>query len=754
MRLLRLLTLTLVLTVGWLGVYWATPSAYSDATTFTVNSNADTDDGVCNAAHCTLREAINAANSNPGTDTIAFAIVAQGVPSINVGITGLGQLPVINDPLIISGTTQSAGRVELNGTNAGVDAHGLRIEAGNSVVRGLIINRFNGSGILLTSAGNNAIEASYIGADITGAVDLGNKAGGILIDNSPDNRIGGASVSQRNLISGNGDTENPAPGIAIEGPFADRTLILGNHIGTNLAGTADLGNEGDGIRIDGGSDTVIGGAATGAGNLIAGNNASGIHLVTINTTKTRIEGNLIGTNASGLGALPNAFYGIHVAESKEVTIGGTVANTRNVIAGNGNHGLLIVGNQVTIQGNYIGVDQTGGTALANNGQGIAVVDSVGITIGGTSSAARNVISANTNHGIGIDRSNGVAVQGNYIGVNSGGAGALGNGGSGINILQSSSSTIGGPVAGAGNVIANNTHYGVVVRESGTTNMIRANSIYANGNLGIDLSGDGVTPNDPLDPDAGINNFVNFPVLFSAQPGGGAVIQGILNSRPNASFNIDFYSSPSCDASSFGEGQTYLGFVAVATNPQGTVSFTANLASGVTIGHAITATTTDINNNTSEFSRCLNMGQTLTLTTVTGKVDMQARTDDSLVRVEAGGQFVFTQADGAFNMTLPSGEYTIKASHSLYLSAQRSLTVGTTPVALPTVTLLGGDTNDDGTINLPDLLLVAVNYSLAAPPADERADISDNGVIDLPDLLMVAANYTRTSPQPWPTVVVE
>jgi hypothetical protein len=132
--------------------------------------------------------------------------------------------------------------------------------------------------------------------------------------------------------------------------------------------------------------------------------------------------------------------------------------------------------------------------------------------------------------------------------------------------------------------------------------------------------------------------------------------------------------------------------------------------------------------------------------------MQARVDDSLVRVEAGGQFVLTQADGTFSMTLASGEYTIKASHSLYLSAQRGLTVGATPVALPTVLLLGGDTNDDGLISLPDLLLVAVNYSLTAPPADDRADISDNGTIDLPDLLMVAANYTLTSPQPWPTLV--
>src|SRR5438445_7859958 len=75
------------------------PSAH--AATFTVNTADDHDDGVCNAADCTLREAINAVNAGSGGDTISFNIAGSGVRTINA-TAGFG----ITKAVTIDGTTQ------------------------------------------------------------------------------------------------------------------------------------------------------------------------------------------------------------------------------------------------------------------------------------------------------------------------------------------------------------------------------------------------------------------------------------------------------------------------------------------------------------------------------------------------------------------------------------------------------------------------------------------------------------------------
>src|SRR5205085_2056434 len=94
-----------------------------------------------------------------------------------------------------------------------------------------------------------------------------------------------------------------------------------------------------------------------------------------------------------------------------------------------------------------------------------------------------------------------------------------------------------------------------------------------------------------------------PVLTSVcQTGNLATMQGILNSEPGTSFTIDFYSNGSCDPSGFGEGQTYLGSIQVTTDINCTANFT--FASLTPNGQSnITATATDPNGNTSEFSSC-------------------------------------------------------------------------------------------------------------------------------------------------------
>ena len=123
------------------GVLCALVPGAAQAATFTVNSTNDFDDGVCNAAHCSLREAIFAANAAAGTDTIRFAIGA-GQRTIQPG----SALPTLTDPVIIDGTTQPGFSgtpiIEIDGSSAGSGANGLRISGGGSTVTGLVINRF------------------------------------------------------------------------------------------------------------------------------------------------------------------------------------------------------------------------------------------------------------------------------------------------------------------------------------------------------------------------------------------------------------------------------------------------------------------------------------------------------------------------------------------------------------------------------------------------------------------------------------
>ena len=136
--------------------------------------------------------------------------------------------------------------------------------------------------------------------------------------------------------------------------------------------------------------------------------------------------------------------------------------------------------------------------------------------------------------------------------------------------------------------------------------ILANSIYANGSYGIDLNNDGATANDFGDPDIGGNNAQNFPVLVSAAITGisTVAISGTLNSTSSSDFRVEFFSNTVCDPSGYGEGESFLGFVTSTTDGTGNASFTESISASVSLGHSVTATATDTQGNTSEFSACV------------------------------------------------------------------------------------------------------------------------------------------------------
>jgi parallel beta-helix repeat protein len=356
----------------------------------------------------------------------------------------------------------------------------------------------------------------------------------------------------------------------------------------------------NGIRVSGHGNR-IGGLSTGERNVLSGNDVSGI-LLNTGATDNKVQGNFVGLNAAGDTAIGNTEAGIRLNTATGNRIGGSVGTARNVVSGNGLYGIhlraLSDGNQVW--NNRIGTDRTGVTAVPNQ-TGLFVRNANNNELGGDVPEKGNIIAGNADDGLRIfDNAAGNLVQYNTIGLNKDGD-PLGNGSNGVLLDANVTAT-----QIEDNTMAHNGAAGVVVLSSSTQNTIYENSIFENGDLGIDLNNDGVTANDvPNDPDAGANDLQNFPDLRSANPTTGEV-SGTMESVPSTEYRLDFYSNVTCDPSDYGEGQVYLGTGVVTTDAAGTQIFTITVG-GFVLGDYITATATDPNGNTSEFSICAMAG---------------------------------------------------------------------------------------------------------------------------------------------------
>ncbi len=466
-------------------------------------------------------------------------------------------------------------------------------------------NEFNG--ILLFTTTGNTVQGNFIGTDAAGAADLGNNVG-VHLDGASDNLIGGVEETARNLISGNNNY-----GVYISDASMNNN-VMGNYIGTDATGLTVISNNWDGVNIAGlSAGNVIGGAEAGAGNLISGNGSAGIEIL-FGSDDNQVLGNRIGTNATGgTNALPNAAEGINV-NSANNTIGGTTAGAGNLISGNGGPGIYFGGGAEdnTVQGNIIGTDRTGSLAMPNV-TGIHIFDSPGNTIGGIQAGAGNLISGNDEFGLYITGENAAQnlVQGNRIGTDATGTEAVANNHTGVHVQSAGPNMIGGTDAGAGNLIAFNTGNGVSIVAEGQISSRKAilgNSIHSNVGLGIDLEWDGVTPNDEDDPDTGGNMLQNYPVLGPAsRDGSNVTITGTLNSTASTTFHLEFFSNSTCDPTGYGEGQSFLGADSVTTDANGDATFEVTLPDVVPGGSDnVTATATDPENNTSEFSQCVDV----------------------------------------------------------------------------------------------------------------------------------------------------
>jgi hypothetical protein len=365
-------------------------------------------------------------------------------------------------------------------------------------------------------------------------------------------RIGGTAPADRNVINGGSTTASAAVEIAGVG-----NTIQGNYIGINAAGTAALLPDVAVTAIntaDYGPSTspIIGGTDPGAGNAIYG---QWIGIQAVNATGAVIEGNTIGTDATGSYALGSGNLGIQVYQSIDTTIGGSAPGAGNVISGYHDGIMMYFGDEpgTIIQGNKIGTDITGTQPIPNAEYGI------------------NIASP------GFEAA-----------------------------LSAVDSAIGGTGPGEGNTIANNCAAGIFFNNQPAYTQwpILGNSIFANGGLGITLDSSTIPlANDDGDADLGSNNFQNYPVITSAVIAGGmATLSGTLNSTPSTTFRIELFAGSVCDASGFGEGETFIGTTDVTTDASGNVSF-GPLSFAAPDNSEITATATDPDGNTSEFSQC-------------------------------------------------------------------------------------------------------------------------------------------------------
>ena len=499
-----------------------------------------------------------------------------------------------------------------DGTIAQANLKGIYIDGGsNNVIGGSTVasrNLISGNtqhGVLIDQASeSNKVQGNYIGTNLAGTAALANGFHGIQIQRGSQNNIvgtdgdGSNDATEGNLISGNTQI-----GVITENEGTTGNVIAGNLIGTNAAGTSAIPND-VGIYIaNGAENTRVGTDSNGVSdslerNIISGNTNFGIWDVN-NAGNHRISGNYIGTNIDGTTDLGNGNDGILIDRSANNTIGG------NVISGNNRYGILVTSTTATgntIQGNYIGTNASGTGAMGNSNAGIRLESGTANNLIGTDGnsvndlAEGNVISSNS---VGISIASNTTtnntIAGNKIGTNAAGTASLGNTAQGILISDAPNNIIGGTALNTGNLIVGNTQQGIAITgNTATGNKIQGNFLSSNGTLGIDLGNNGITANDLGDSDTGPNGLQNAPRLSLAPNG---IVQGQLNSTPNTTFRIEFFSNTNPDPSGYGEGQTFLNFISVTTDGSGNASFTFDPG----MANNITATATDPSGNTSEFS---------------------------------------------------------------------------------------------------------------------------------------------------------
>ncbi|HUK31438.1 MAG TPA: VCBS repeat-containing protein, partial [Candidatus Acidoferrum sp.] len=452
----------------------AAPSAVvpSPTTTFIVNTTTDLHDampgdGICADSNglCSIRAAIEEANAEQLTSGAGpFSI------NFNIPVTDPNRNPATG---VFTIFTHSEGVIGGNDTDA-LPAIFATVTIDGYTQPGASPNTL--------PSGDNAV----ILIQIDGSQVVVPGGDGLLPFNSVGTVVRGFSIvnfTNPAVIVISGGTENAgAFGIEDEGLGG---FDEGNFIGTDATGETYSSNEGGLFKgqdtpVGTNLGTTIGGTVPQARNVASGNLGSGI----ISAGGTEIQGNFVGTDRNGTSKISNQSDGILLGNAAFVTIGGTLPGARNILSGNLGNNIDInaaAANSANVtfsdivQGNYIGTDATGTVAIqpiAELNAGVLIaLDANLIEVGGTTPAARNIISGNGASGVDLTANTFEnVVQGNFIGLNVSGSAAVPNSNGGVIVddhpdkpaspIPGFNNTIGGTSPGAGNVISGNTFNGI------------------------------------------------------------------------------------------------------------------------------------------------------------------------------------------------------------------------------------------------------------------------------------------------------
>lgn len=580
-----------------------------------------------------------------GTDANGTAPLANGLSGVLIASGASGNdvgLGFVDDTVskrnIISGNLESGIRISnakdnsVKGNYIGLDSSGATplgnrsdgiLVEGNSIGNVIGANAAdnindaleknwiagnNDNGIRLFNASFNQIAGNSIGLNIHGNATP-NASNGILIDGKSNNNVVGLQYglpeTMRNVISGNARS-----GIEIFDSTGNR--ISGNYVGTSPDGLTAIPNL-DGIVVARGSDNNVigldihGVGGLSSGNVISGNTRNGIWLV--ESSRTKVSQNLIGLASSGLVALPNQHSGVWISYSAHDNVIGTDLQDSsgrlegNVISGNLLQGVSIGGtgsDNNRIAGNWIGTDTTGAAAIPNQTNGILIYDGAKKNkIGGPVPDQQNIISGNQGWGVSIEFNSGeTAVVGNRIGLVEGSLSVLGNTSGGVRISQSSNNQIGDGSFNGSNWISNNGPVGIqVIHESSSGNAISNNYITNHSLVGIDLGGDGPTPNDAQDSDTGPNQLQNYPIVeFVAVSSNRTQIAGKLESTPNSTFQIELFGQQAGVL-----GNSFAASINGTTDSNGIAYWLYDQPSGIAPSTVVYATTRNASASQSEIS---------------------------------------------------------------------------------------------------------------------------------------------------------
>jgi hypothetical protein len=315
----------------------------------------------------------------PGDANVISANTADGIQI--VGSSG----PALNN--VVQGNyigTDAGGNADLGNTNTGVAIFGgadNNTIGGAAAGEGNVISGNNLFGVGISQAGTtgNLVIGNRIGTNAAGTAAIPNSQGVVILSSASGNTIGGGA-GEGNVISG-----HAIIGVYIDGAGSNGNTVSSNRIGTDVAGTADLGNGLHGVQISTGASNNLIGGASGVGNVISGNDTNGVNILWTGTSGNRVAGNIIGLDVTGTVLLGNTAFGVAVAQGATGNIIGETGGG-NVISGNGMAGVRIVDTGTSnnlVQVNSIGLDISGALPRPNSADGVILDSGAGAASGNT-----------------------------------------------------------------------------------------------------------------------------------------------------------------------------------------------------------------------------------------------------------------------------------------------------------------------------------------------------------------------------------